>query len=56
LNKEEDIKIISAVELTSEEKEKVVASVKKSRPQSRFKVSYAVEPAILGGLQVFAGS
>ena len=56
LNKEQDIKVISAVELSNEEREKVVASVKKSKPDVRFKVSYEVDPNILGGLQIYAGS
>lgn len=56
LNKEEDIRIISAKELTKEEKEQVVASYKKNKPDVRFKVTYEIDEAILGGLQIFAGS
>lgn len=56
LNKEEDIRVISAAELTKEQKDKVVAAVKKNKPEARFKVSYEIEPAILGGLQIYAGT
>jgi len=48
--------VISAVQLSKEEKEKVVASLKKSKPGVKFRVSYEVEPVILGGLQIYAGS
>jgi F-type H+-transporting ATPase subunit O len=30
--------------------------LKKNKPGVRFKVTYEVDPAILGGLQIFAGS
>lgn len=56
LNKEEDIRVISAVKLNKEEKGRVVAALKSNKPDTRFKVSYEVDPAIMGGLQIFAGS
>lgn len=56
LNKEEDIRVISAVELANQERERVVASLKKNKPGVRFKVTYEVDATILGGLQIFAGS
>jgi F0F1-type ATP synthase delta subunit len=56
LNKEEDIRVISAVDLAKNDRERVVASLKKNKPGVRFKVTYEVDPAILGGLQIFAGS
>ena len=56
LNKEEDIRIISAKELSAEEKEQVVNAYKKNKPDVRFKVTYEVDATILGGLQIFAGS
>jgi F0F1-type ATP synthase delta subunit len=34
----------------------VVAALKQNKPGVRFKVTYEVDPAILGGLQIFAGS
>jgi F0F1-type ATP synthase delta subunit len=43
-------------DLNANEKERVVASLKQNKPGTRFKVSYEVDPAILGGLQIFAGS
>lgn len=56
LNKEEDIRIISAVELTAEQREKVIAAYKRNKPDVRFKVTYEVDESILGGLQIFAGT
>lgn len=56
LNKEQDIKIISAKTLTPEEKTQVVESVKRNKPDIKFKVTYEVDANILGGLQVYAGS
>lgn len=56
LNKEEDIKIISAKDLSKEEKEQVVAAYKRNKPDVKFKITYEVDPTILGGLQIYAGS
>lgn len=56
LNKEEDIKVISHKELTAEEKEKVVQSIKKGKQGVQVKISYQVDPSILGGLQIYSGS
>ena len=56
LNKEEDIRIISARELSAEEQEQVISSYKRNRPDVKFKVTYEVDAAILGGLQIFAGT
>lgn len=56
LNKEEDIKVISAVSLDKEQENRVIESLKKNKPDTKFKVTYEVDPAILGGLQIFAGS
>jgi F0F1-type ATP synthase delta subunit len=56
LNKEEDIRVISAAKLSKEDKVRVVDSLKKNKPGIRFKVTYEEDPAILGGLQIFAGS
>ena len=56
LNKEEDIRVISAVKLNKEERGKVVGSLKKNKPDVRFKVTYEVDNAILGGLQIYAGT
>ena len=38
------------------EKEKVIAAIKKNKPDVRFKLSYEVDTAILGGLQIYAGT
>lgn len=56
LNKEEDIRIISAKELNKEEKEQVVAAYKRNKPDTKFKVTYEIDSSILGGLQIFYGS
>jgi hypothetical protein len=40
LNKEEDIRIISAKDLNDKEKDQVVQSIKKNKPDVRFKISY----------------
>ena len=48
--------MISATDLKPAEKEKVLASLKKNKPGIQFKVTYELDPAILGGLQIFAGS
>ena len=56
MNKEEDIRIISAKDLSEAEKEKVIQSIKRNKPDVRFKLTYEVDPAILGGLQIYAGT
>jgi F-type H+-transporting ATPase subunit O len=43
------------VELGEAERSRVIASLKKNKPDTRFKVTYEVDSAILGGLQIFAG-
>ena len=48
--------MISAVDLGKEEKSKVLASLKQNKPGIKFKVTYETDPAILGGLQIFAGT
>lgn len=56
LNKEEDIKIISAKDLSDSEKDQVIQSIKKNKPDVRFKITYETDATILGGLQVYAGT
>lgn len=56
LNKEEDIRVISAVDLNKDEKKRVIEALKKNKPDTKFKVTYEVDEAILGGLQIFAGT
>lgn len=51
-----DIRVISAVELAEPERLRVLEALKKNKPDTRFKVTYEVDAAILGGLQIFAGS
>lgn len=48
--------MISAAELAKDQRTRVVAALKQNKPGVRFKVTYEVDPAILGGLQIFAGS
>ena len=56
MNKEEDIRVISAAKLDKDQKSRVIESLKKNKPGTKFKVTYEIDPAILGGLQIFAGS
>lgn len=56
LNKEEDIKVISAKELTPEERKQVIEAYKSGNPDVKFRVTYEVDHSILGGLQIYAGS
>ena len=42
--------------MSKEEKDQVVQAYKQNKPDTRFKVTYEVDPAILGGLQIYAGS
>lgn len=56
LNKEENIIIISANELDTTQKNKVVEALKKGNPNSKFSVSYQVDNSILGGLQMYSGN
>lgn len=44
------------MELGKDQKSRVVQSLKKNKPDTRFKVTYEIDPAILGGLQIYAGS
>ena len=48
--------MICATKLSKEEKGRVIESLKKNKPGVRFKVTYEVDPAIMGGLQIFAGT
>jgi F-type H+-transporting ATPase subunit O len=38
------------------EQDKVEGALKKNKPGVKFKITYEIDPAILGGLQIFAGS
>ncbi len=50
LNKEEDIRVISAKDLTKEEKEKLHKSLVKKYGHSNFQLTYDIDQSILGGL------
>jgi F-type H+-transporting ATPase subunit O len=56
LNKEENIRIISATELEQSEQDKVIEALKKSHVGINFTVKYEVDPTILGGLQMYSGN
>lgn len=56
LNKEENIIIISANELNNDDKDKIVAALKKSQEGVTFTISYQIDPTILGGLQMYCGN
>jgi F0F1-type ATP synthase delta subunit len=55
LSKAEDIRVISHRPLSDQEKARVKESLGK-RSEGTITVQYEVDPAILGGLQVFRGS
>jgi F-type H+-transporting ATPase subunit O len=48
--------VISAAELNGEQKNQVKEALQKRKPDAKFKLSYEIDPSILGGLQIFAGS
>lgn len=56
LNKEENITIISAQELNENDKKRVVEALKTSQKGVTFTLKYKVDPAILGGLQMYSGN
>ncbi|KAM3137461.1 hypothetical protein pb186bvf_010434 [Paramecium bursaria] len=56
LNKEENITIISAYELSEQEKQQVQASLKEQNENVSFTVAYKVDASILGGLQMYSGN
>jgi F-type H+-transporting ATPase subunit delta len=56
LNKEEDIKVISAKALTEEQKTMVAEAIKKNKPDVKFKLTYQIDHSIMGGLQIYAGT
>ncbi|XP_051912548.1 ATP synthase subunit delta-like [Hippocampus zosterae] len=55
LGKEEDVRVISHRNLTDEEKARVKDSLGK-RGEGALTITYEVDPAIMGGLQIFRGS
>jgi len=56
LNKEENITIISAEDLSTEDREKVRESLQKANKGVSFTLKFEVEPSILGGLQMYSGN
>jgi len=56
LNKEENITIISAEELSNEERERVRDSLQKSNKGVNFTLKFEIDPTILGGLQMYSGN
>lgn len=56
LSKQEDIRIISAKELSEGERKEVEGALSRGRPGVSFNVEYEVDSTILGGLQVYSGS
>lgn len=42
--------------MNKEEKEQVVQAYKRNKPDVKFKITYEVDPSILGGLQIYAGT
>jgi len=56
LSKEENITIISAYELKDADKDRVHAALKQSQKGVNFTLRYKVDPAIMGGLQLYSGN
>jgi len=56
LNKEENITIISAFDLNEDDKKRVQDALKQSQKGVNFTLKYKVDPAILGGLQMYSGN
>ncbi|CAK64379.1 unnamed protein product (macronuclear) [Paramecium tetraurelia] len=55
-NKEENITIISAENLSEEQRSQVIQALKESSPNMQFSVQYKVDASILGGLQMYSGN
>jgi len=56
LNKEENITIISAQELSEEDRTRVEQALQTKHQGVKFTIAFQVEPAILGGLQMYSGN
>jgi len=56
LNKEENITIISAFELNEADRQRVTEALKSSQKGVTFTLKYKIDPAILGGLQMYSGN
>ena len=56
LNKEEGVTVISARELTADQRKRVQQTLEESYKGTTFTVKYQVDSSILGGLQVYFGN
>jgi F-type H+-transporting ATPase subunit O len=56
LNKEENITIISAEDLSNEDRERVRESLQQANKGVTFTLKFQVDPTILGGLQMYSGN
>jgi ATP synthase F1 delta subunit len=56
LNKEENITIISAEDLSNEDRERVRESLQQANKGVNFTLKFQVDPTILGGLQMYSGN
>ena len=56
LNKEENITIISAEDLSNEDQERVRESLQQANKGVNFTLKFQVDPTILGGLQMYSGN
>lgn len=56
LNKEENIRIITAQELSSEDKERVGQALQTANKGVTFTLKFEIDPNILGGLQMYSGN
>ena len=56
MNKEENIRIISAKPLSKDEEKRVLEALKKANKGVNFTIKYEIDPTILGGLQMYSGN
>jgi len=56
LNKEEGVTVISARELTADQRRRVQQTLEESYKGTTFTVKYQIDASILGGLQVYFGN
>jgi len=56
LNKEESVRVVSATELNEDQKSKILDALSVQYEGVTFTMKYDVNPAIMGGLQMYTGN
>jgi len=56
LNKEESVRVVSAAELTEEQKVRLMDTLTATKTDTKFTMKYDVDANILGGLQIYMGN